>query len=83
MQKQKLNCFRQIACVFGKMALCLGMFKTKLERILKTEKVGSSLHAWAKAQLATVKATRPIDDKIAQMDVQARAMTWQKREQNA
>ena len=60
------------------------MFKTKLERILKTEKVGSSLHEWAKAQLkALVKTSRPIDDKIAKMDVQARAMTWQKREQNA
>jgi hypothetical protein len=58
------------------------MLKTKLERILKTEKVGSPLHAWAKAQLATVKATRPLDDKIAQMDVQARALTWQAKEQN-
>jgi hypothetical protein len=54
----------------------------RLERILKTEKIGSPLHTWAKAQLATVKATRPMDDKIAQMDVQVRAMTWQKREQN-
>ena len=58
------------------------MLKTKLERILKTEKASSPLHAWAKARLATVKATRPLDDKIAQMDVQARALTWQKREQN-
>tara|TARA_R110002020_G_scaffold330783_1_gene546369 strand:+ start:81 stop:263 length:183 start_codon:yes stop_codon:yes gene_type:complete len=59
------------------------MLEQRLERILKTEKVGSPLHAWAKAQLRTiVKATRPIDDKIAQMNVQARAMTWQKREQN-
>jgi len=59
------------------------MLKEKLERILKTEKVGSPLHAWAKAQInLAVKATRPIDEKIAQMDVQARAMTWQKREQN-
>ena len=58
------------------------MLKTKLERILKTEKVGSPLHSWAKAQLATVKATRPLDDKIAQMDVQARALTWKAKEQN-
>jgi hypothetical protein len=59
------------------------MLKQRLERILKTEKIGSPLHAWAKAQLATVKATCLIDEKIAQMNVQVRAMTWQKREQNA
>jgi len=59
------------------------MLKQRLERILETEKIGSPLHTWAKAQLATVKATRSIDDKIAQMDIQVRAMTWQKREQNA
>jgi hypothetical protein len=28
-QKQKSNCFRQIACVFGEMALCLCMIKNK------------------------------------------------------
>jgi|SaaInlV_165m_DNA_1040744.scaffolds.fasta_scaffold165819_1 hypothetical protein len=66
----------------GEWLYVYSMLKTKLERILKTEKVGSPLHTWAKAQLATVKATRSIDDKIAQMDVQVRAMTWQKREQN-
>jgi hypothetical protein len=59
------------------------MLKQRLERILETEKIGSPLHTWAKAQLDTVKTTRSIDDKIAQMDIQVRAMTWQKREQNA
>ena len=59
------------------------MLKQRLERILKTEKVGSSLHAWAKAQLkALVKVTRPIDDKIARLDAQARGMSWKAKEQN-
>jgi len=61
------------------------MLKQRLERIIKNEKEGSPLHVWAKTQLfmeLAVHDPRPIDNKITQMDVQARAMTWQKRGQN-
>ena len=56
----------------------------KLEKILEIEKVGSPLHAWASAQIEKLpRDTRsPQEIKLAQMNVQIRAMSWQKREQN-
>ena len=59
------------------------MLKQRLERIIKNEKEGSPLHTWAKDKLANLKLSSSERLNIAQMDVQARAMTWQKREQNA
>ena len=58
------------------------MLEQRLERIIKNEKEGSPLHTWAKDKLANLKLSSCERLKIAQMDVQARAMTWQKREQN-
>ena len=60
------------------------MLKEKLERILRTEQVGSPLHAWASAQIKELEAQEPtaIELEIARLDVQARNLSWQRREQN-
>ena len=60
------------------------MLKEKLERILRTEKVGSPLHAWASAQIKELKAQEPTarELEMARLDVQVRNLSWQRREQN-
>lgn len=60
------------------------MLKEKLERILRTEQIGSPLHAWASAQLNELKAQEPSAQelKLAQLNVQAENRSWKRREQN-
>ncbi len=60
------------------------MLKEKLERILRTEQVGSPLHAWALAQIKELEAQEPTAQelKMARLDVQARSLSWQRREQS-
>ena len=56
----------------------------RLKRILKTEQVGSPLHAWASAQIKKLESQEPTAQelKMARLDVQARNLSWQRREQN-
>ena len=60
------------------------MLKEKLERILRTEQVGSPLHAWASAQIKELEAQEPTarELEMARLDVQVRNLSWQRREQN-
>lgn len=60
------------------------MLREKLERILRTEKVGSPLHAWASAQIKELEAQEPTarELEMARLDVQVRNLSWQRREQN-
>ena len=61
------------------------MLKEKLERILRTEQVGSPLHAWASAQTKELKAQEPSAQELetARLDVQIVNRSWKRREQNA
>ena len=60
------------------------MLKEKLKRILRTEQVGSPLHAWASAQLNELKAQEPTAQELelARLNVQAENRSWKRREQN-
>jgi hypothetical protein len=61
------------------------IMKEKLKRILKTEQVGSPLHAWALAQMKELKAQEPTAEEleIARIDVQIENRSWKRKEQNA
>ena len=56
----------------------------KLERILRTEQVGSPLHAWASAQIKELKAQERSAQELemARLDVQIANRSWKKREQS-
>ena len=56
--------------------------KEKLERILKTEQVGSPLHAWASEQIRKAKLLKKLDLQIARIDVQIKNRSWKRKEQN-
>jgi hypothetical protein len=60
------------------------IMKEKLKRILKTEQVGSPLHAWASAQIKELKAQEPTAEEleIARIDVQIKNRSWKRKEQN-
>jgi hypothetical protein len=60
------------------------IMKEKLKRILKTEQVGSPLHAWASAQIKELKAQGPTAEEleIARIDVQIKNRSWKRKEQN-
>ena len=56
----------------------------RLERILRTEQVGSPLHAWASAQIKELKAQERSAQELemARLDVQIANRSWKRREQN-
>ena len=60
------------------------MLKEKLERILRTEQVGSPLHAWASAQIKELKAQERSAQELemARLDVQIANRSWKRREQS-
>ena len=60
------------------------MIKEKLERILRTEQVGSPLHAWASAQIKELAAQELSAQELetARLDVQIANRSWKRREQS-
>ena len=56
----------------------------KLERILRTEQVGSPLHAWASAQIKELKAQEPSAQELemARLDAQIASRSWKRKEQS-
>jgi hypothetical protein len=68
---------------FGFLCYFISMIK-KLERILRTEQIGSPLHAWASAQIKELEAQEPSAQELemARLDVQIANRSWKRREQS-
>jgi len=82
-----MNKIKELNAKIGDLASALEIMNANATReTASTVKVANEVFGKTLAdmqeELAQLEKTRARDLRIAQMDVQARAMTWQKREQN-